>query len=331
MIGLKRLDKILSAFPGKTILVYGDVILDRYIFGTVGRISPEAPVPVVKVSREEFRLGGAGNAAANISRLGAGAILLGVGGDDPFADELMRLKTSHNRLVRTPENHTIVKTRVISGRQQIVRIDREESIRLGADTENRIIREIGAAHIHGILVSDYGKGTLTPTVMAALKEKSSRDQIPLIVDPKPPNLHLYPHITGITPNQAEAEGITHRAITDDEAAARAARSIQRKFQADFCLITRGGMGMTAAQRGKKTFHLPAYSHEVFDVTGAGDTVAAVLALALVSGAHLKEAAFLANAAASIVIEKIGALPVTPDELHHRIAFLLKNMKRARIL
>jgi D-beta-D-heptose 7-phosphate kinase/D-beta-D-heptose 1-phosphate adenosyltransferase len=326
MIGLKRLDEILRAFSGKAILVYGDIILDRYIFGTVGRISPEAPVPVVKVSREEFRLGGAGNGAANISRLGAEAILLGVSGDDIFADELMKLKATHNRMIRTKENHTIVKTRVISGRQQIVRIDREESILLGADADDKIIQEIKAAHIHGILISDYGKGTLTARVMAALKEKSGRDQIPLIVDPKPPNFHLYSHITGITPNQTEAEGITRREIEDNEASASAARSIQRKFQADFCLITRGSMGMTAAQKGKKTFHLPAYGHEVFDVTGAGDTVAAVLTLSLVSGADLKEAAFLANAAASIVIEKIGAAPVSPDELHRRIAFLLKNKK-----
>lgn len=326
MISLKEFDRLLSEFAGRTILVVGDIILDRYIFGNVGRISPEAPVPVVKVTEEEFRLGGAGNAAANVSSLGANTILLGISGDDLFANELARLKPAPGRIIRSRNNHTIVKTRVISGRQQIVRIDREETVRLTTEEEEEIIRRLRDDHINGILVSDYGKGTLTTRIMDTLKEKSRRERVPLIVDPKPPNFHLYHHITGITPNLKEAEGIINKKIEDNEAVARAARYIQRKFKTDFSLITRGRLGMTAAQKGKNIFHLPAYSHEVYDVTGAGDTVVAVIVLALASGAKLKQAAFLANAAASIVIEKIGTSQVTPEELHNRIKFLIQKSR-----
>lgn len=324
MITQKRLAELCSGFSRKKILVVGDVILDRYIFGQVNRISPEAPVPVIKVSREEFRLGGAGNVAANIAMLGARDLLLGVCGDDLFAQEIAKLKNNEDRMVRCPANRTIVKTRVISQRQQIVRIDREETIHLSADTERRMIAQILDNPLDGILVSDYAKGTLNEAIMTALKERARTADIPIIVDPKPPNFHLYRDITGITPNLIEAEQITHRKIGNHEEAAKAARAIQKKFKAHFSLVTRGGEGITASEKGKRTFHLPAYSHEVFDVTGAGDTVAAVLILSLVAGATLREAVFLANAAASIVIEKVGTSQVTIEELQDRVNFLLRN-------
>lgn len=322
----KRLSELYSGFAGKRILVVGDVILDRYIFGQVERISPEAPVPVLKVSQEEFRLGGAGNVAANIATLGANDLLLGVCGQDMFATEIAKLKNDGNRMVRCPHNRTIVKTRVMSQRQQIVRIDREETIQLQPDTERQMIAQILDSRLDGILVSDYAKGTLNKTIMTALKERAQTAGIPIIVDPKPPNFHLYDHITGITPNLMEAEQITRKKIGSHDEAAKAARSIQKKFKADFSLVTRGGEGITASEKGKRTFHLPAYSHEVFDVTGAGDTVAAVLILSLVSGATLREAVFLANAAASIVIEKIGTSQVTIEELQNRVNFLLRKKR-----
>ena len=322
----KRLAEIYSGFAGKKILVVGDVILDRYIFGQVERISPEAPVPVLKVSQEEFRLGGAGNVAANIATLGGEDLLLGVCGDDMFAREIANLKNHGDRMVRCPHNRTIVKTRVISQRQQIVRIDREETINLQPDTQRQMIAQIVDNQLDGILVSDYAKGTLNEAVMTSLKERAKTANIPIIVDPKPPNFHLYSNITGITPNLIEAEQITRKKIGGHDDAAKAARSIQKKFKADFSLVTRGGEGITASEKGRRTFHLPAYSHEVFDVTGAGDTVAAVLILSLVSGASLKEAVFLANAAASIVIEKIGTSQVTIEELQSRVNFLLRNKR-----
>ncbi len=321
MIKLKRIETICSSFKEKRILIYGDVILDRYIFGSVSRISPEAPVPVVKVENEEFRPGGAGNVAANIDKLGAAGILMGITGVDTFSDELFEQKDKHNLILRSGENKTLVKTRIIGQRQQIVRIDREEEIRVTRETETRLLKQIEKTDVHGIIVSDYAKGSLTPAVMEGLKKKADTAQIPLVVDPKPPHYHLYKDIGGVTPNLKEAESIINKKIKTDADAAAAVKIIRNKFKSGFAIVTRGDRGITAGERGKKTFHLPAFSHEVFDVTGAGDTVVSVLVLALVSGAELREAVALSNAAASIVVEKIGTSQVTVDELRERMEFL----------
>jgi rfaE bifunctional protein kinase chain/domain len=324
MIKLKRINEICSRFAGKKILVYGDIILDRYIFGQVERISPEAPVPVVKVSSEELRLGGAGNVAANIDQLGAGGLLLGIIGNDDFAAEIRRIKKTGNLVISDPQNQTITKTRIISQRQQIVRVDREEMINLSDALMNQIREAIKTAPIDGIIVSDYAKGTVSAEVMAVLKDRATAGGIPVIVDPKPPHFALYRGVTGITPNLKEAEEMFGKAISTDEDAALALQHIRRKFRTQFTLITRGGSGISAAARGSKIFHLPAFSHEVFDVTGAGDTVVAVLTLALVSGATLREAVALANAAASIVVEKIGTSQVSLEELKARLLYILKR-------
>jgi D-glycero-beta-D-manno-heptose-7-phosphate kinase len=321
MFNLKRINEVCSRFAAKKILVYGDIILDRYIFGQVERISPEAPVPVVKVSSEESRLGGAGNVAANIDRLGAGGLLLGVIGDDGFAAEIKRIKKTNNLVLQDPQNRTITKTRIISQRQQIVRVDREGKIVLGAALMDRLMDVIDKARIDGIIVSDYAKGTVSGPVMDILKKKAAGSGIPLIVDPKPPHFALYRDVTGITPNLKEAEEMTGKKIDSDADAVLALQHIRRKFRTRFTLITRGGHGISAAAKGGKIFHLPAFSHEVFDVTGAGDTVVAVLTLALVSGASLNEAVAMANAAASIVVEKVGTSQVSLEELIARILFI----------
>lgn len=327
MMTLKRVEAICSQFRNKKILIFGDVILDRYIFGSVSRISPEAPVPVVKVEKEEFRPGGAGNVAANIDKLGAGSILLGVTGKDSFAHELFKLKSQDNAIITSAVNQTLVKTRVISQRQQIVRIDREETIRVTPEIRDKIgesIEKLKPTGIDGIIVSDYAKGTLTLPLMECLKDKAQSFHVPIIVDPKPPHFHLYKDIDGITPNRREAEAIMSKKIDCDAGAAEAVKFIRRRFNAKFSLITRGNQGITAGEKGKKVFHLPAFNHEVFDVTGAGDTVISVLILALVSAASLKEAVELANAAASIVVEKVGTSQITVDELHERMRFLSKK-------
>jgi rfaE bifunctional protein kinase chain/domain len=324
MFTLKRINEICSCFPQKKILIYGDIILDRYIFGQVERISPEAPVPVVKVSSEEFRLGGAGNVAANIDHLGADGLLLGIIGNDGFAAEIRRIKKTGNLVISDPQNKTIIKTRIISQRQQIVRVDREGNIVLSAALLKQIQDTIHAAQIDGIVVSDYAKGTVNATVMAMLKNKASAGGIPVIVDPKPPHFAFYRDVTGITPNLKEAEEMFGKTIGTDDDAAMALQRIRRKFRTQFTLITRGGKGISAAAKGCKIFHLPAFSHEVFDVTGAGDTVVAVLSLALVSGASLREAVALANAAASIVVEKVGTSQVSLEELKARLLYILKR-------
>lgn len=324
MFKLNRINEICSRFTEKKILVYGDIILDRYIFGQVERISPEAPVPVVKVSSEELRLGGAGNVAANIDHLGASGLLLGIIGNDGFAAEIRRVKKTGNLVINDSQNQTITKTRIISQRQQIVRVDREGTIILSAALLNQIRDAIDAAQIDGIIVSDYAKGTVTTEVMSMLKNRAAAGGIPIIVDPKPPHFDFYRDVTGITPNLKEAEEMYGKTIGTDGDAALALQRIRRKFRTQFTLITRGGKGISAAAKGSKIFHLPAFSHEVFDVTGAGDTVVAVLTLALVSGATLREAVALANAAASIVVEKIGTSQVSLEELKARLLYILKR-------
>lgn len=319
MLNRQRFDGVLARFSGKRILVFGDIVLDRYIFGEVERISPEAPVPVLKVRNEEFRLGGAGNVAINIDRLGGRGILLGVTGDDLYADEIAGLKGIDHVICRDRHWRTIVKTRVIAQRQQIVRIDREETLRPERIVEQRLIREARRIGVDGIVISDYGKGTVTPTIMECLKERAAAEKIPLVVDPKPPHFGLYSGVTGITPNLKEAEDMVGRRLETDADIARAVSEIRRRFSAEFVVITRGRQGLSAGERGKRVFHLPALSHEVFDVTGAGDTVAAVLSLALVAGGTLVEAAVLANLAASVVVEKIGTSSVTPGELREKLA------------
>ncbi len=324
MFKLKRIAEICLRFAGKRVLVFGDVILDRYIFGQVERISPEAPVPVVTVESEESRLGGAGNVAANIDRLGGIGLLLGVSGDDGFADEISRLKSEGNLVVRDPESRTVVKTRIISQRQQIVRVDREARIGTGADVMKRLAESIAGTDADAIIVSDYAKGTVSAASMALLKERAAQKGIPVIVDPKPPDFHLYRGVTGLTPNLKEAGAMAGRDIRDEADIAAALKRIRRKFHTRFTLITRGGQGISAAEANRKMFHLPAFSREVFDVTGAGDTVVAVLTLALVSGADLREAVALANAAASIVVEKVGTSQVGLEELQERIRFIHKR-------
>lgn len=321
---LKRAAELCSRFAGRRILVYGDVILDRYIFGQVERISPEAPVPVLSVELDESRLGGAGNVAANIDRLGGRGLLLGVCGDDAFAAEVARLKGADDLALRDPQSRTIVKTRVVSQRQQIVRIDRDGRLRMEADVLARLGAAVDSARPDAVIVSDYAKGTVTAAAMDMLKGRAAGLGIPLIVDPKPAHAALYRGVTGLTPNLKEAAEMAGRPVRNDSDLAAVLNRIRRRTGSRFAVVTRGPLGISAAEAGRRPFHLPAYSREVFDVTGAGDTVVAVLTLALTAGASLREAVSLANAAASIVVEKVGTSQVTAAELLERMALIGKR-------
>jgi D-beta-D-heptose 7-phosphate kinase/D-beta-D-heptose 1-phosphate adenosyltransferase len=324
MLQPQRVSEICSRFAAQRILVYGDVILDRYIFGEVERISPEAPVPVVSVASEESRLGGAGNVAANIDSLGGRGLLLGVCGADGFAAEIARLKRQGNLVLRDRAVCTVVKTRVISQRQQIVRVDHDTRIEMGAPLLRRIARAVAGADVDAIVVSDYAKGTVTAAAMALLKEQARRRSIPIIVDPKPAHLALYRGVTGLTPNLKEAEAMAGRPIRNEADVAWTLKRLRGLLHARFAMVTRGAQGISASEAKRKPFHLPAFSREVFDVTGAGDTVVAVLTLALAAGAELREAVAMANAAASIVVEKVGTSQVGLEELKERIAFILQR-------
>jgi D-glycero-beta-D-manno-heptose-7-phosphate kinase len=324
MITLKRLEQICQSFAGKKLLIYGDIILDRYIFGQVDRISPEAPVPVVKVTHEELRLGGAGNVAANIDSLGATGVLMGIVGDDIFADYILQMKKKNHIVIQEKNVHTIVKTRVLTQRQQIVRIDREDIIATTPAIDKQLLDAVAKTRFDGIIVSDYAKGTVNRTVIKALIQLAQAKKIPIVVDPKPPHFDMYRGVTGVTPNLSEAEAMVGKKIASDKEVAAAIARIRKKYHTRFAVITRSAKGISVGEFGKRVFHFPAHSLEVFDVTGAGDTVAAVLTLALSSGASLREAVVIANAAASIVVEKIGTSQVNASDLIERFKHLRRT-------
>lgn len=315
--------ELLARLPGLSVLVVGDVMADRFIVGKVSRISPEAPVPVVRFQQEYVRLGGAANVAHNIATLGARVSLVGVVGIDEAArrlgEALASAKISSLGLVEDGGRPTVEKVRIVTDRhQQVARIDYEEDADVVRDVELKLVDRIEnlSADADALLVSDYLKGTITNGVMRALLSlKSSR--VPLLVDPKIPHLDCYAGATLITPNQQEAEAATHRRIRSDEDVRAAAIEFRNRARCESVLITRGEQGMwlsSAAAEGA----VPSVAREVSDVTGAGDTVVATLALALAAGGTLAEAASLANHAASVVVGKFGPATVTQGELIHAI-------------
>lgn len=310
----------IARFASQPILIVGDVMLDQFLFGTVERISPEAPVPVVRFGREEFRLGGAANVAHNVRALGGRPTLAGVVGPDEAAErlaaELTRLGIDASGLVRASDRCTTRKLRVVAGRnQQVSRIDYENDGPIDGDIERQVIerleREVPRAAV--VVVSDYLKGVVSPGVAARAIELARTRGIPVLVDPKVPHVDRYAGATIVTPNHHEAEAVTLLRIRGNADAAGAARAFRTRARCDHVLITRGEHGMWLLE-GDADHELPATAREVSDVTGAGDTVIATIATALAAGASLPEAAWLANRAAGVVVGKFGAAVITPDEL-----------------
>ena len=312
--------ELVARFSGLRVLVVGDVMLDRFIIGQVTRMSPEAPVPVVRFDSEYTRLGGAANVAQNLSALGARVSLVGLVGADragaQLRDALAAAGIESRGLVETPTRPTVEKVRVATPRnQQVLRIDYEEDADATGPLEAAIVAAAAAAandEVSALLVSDYLKGTITRRVVEALLARKSARR-PLIVDPKIPHLEAYAGATLITPNHSEAETATHRRIRSDEDARQAADAFRRRARCESVLVTRGEHGMWLSSPQAEGA-VPAVAREVADVTGAGDTVVAVLALAMAAGASLAEAAVLANHAAGIVVGKFGPATVTPGEL-----------------
>lgn len=314
-----RARTLVNRLGGQRVLVVGDVMVDRFIVGTVTRISPEAPVPVVRFRSEHTRLGGAANVAHNLAALGARVSLVGMVGTDPAAERLREqlrdtgLDTSG--LVADSARPTVEKVRVIAGRnQQVVRIDYEDDVDASADVEGRLVERIMALGVEAgvLLVSDYLKGTITRGVMDALIALK-RAGAPLLVDPKIPHLEFYRGATLVTPNNHEAETATHRIIRNDEDARAAALDFRARAGCEAVLITRGEHGMWLSSDSVEGA-VPATAREVADVTGAGDTVVSTLALALAAGASLAEASVLANHAAGIKVAKFGPATVSRHEL-----------------
>ena len=310
---------------GKRVLVVGDVMADHYVWGKVERISPEAPIPVVHVSSEEVKPGGAANVACNIAALGGQVLLLGVVGSDAMASTLRELLSAKgidiNGLVEDPGRPTIQKTRVLSQSQQVVRVDRESQEPLGAsaqkavsDTCLRLLKDCDA-----VLFSDYAKGALSADLVAAVTRRARELGKVVAADPKPANVDWFAGVGIVTPNQAEASAASGLAIKDDASAERAAGILLDRLRSDAVLVTRGEHGMTLLQSQGGVTHIPTRAREVFDVTGAGDTVIATLTLALAAGMPVPEACTLANAAAGIVVAEIGVAVVSPAQLERALA------------
>ncbi len=315
-----RLREILSRFPERRVAILGDLMLDRYIWGSVSRISPEAPVPVVEVREETTRFGGAANVAENVATLGASSSVVGVVGDDDAGSRLLDLLGGRGvdvgRVVRVPGRPTTTKTRIIAHGQQVVRADREEAGDLGADEEARIADGLRAAidEADVLIVSDYGKGVVTASLIAEGIARA-RDAGKLVcVDPKESHFGGYVGVTAITPNQKEAGDAVGMKVVDEKSLLSIGRELMSRLQAECVVLTRGEQGMTLFMRGGEIRHLPTVAREVYDVTGAGDTVVSALAVALAAGASMVEAAVVANHAAGIVIREIGTASVTPDEI-----------------
>jgi rfaE bifunctional protein kinase chain/domain len=316
-----RAGDLIARFPGLTVLVVGDVMLDRFIVGRVSRISPEAPVPVVQFQAEHARLGGAANVAHNIAALGGQVSLVAViGADSPgqrLRQQLSVAGIPDDGLVEDPERPTTEKVRIVTDRnQQVARVDYEHDAEISGAVERAVIDRIArhGQHAKALLVSDYLKGAITrPLVEALLELRPSTGAPPLVVDPKIPHLAHYRGARLVTPNHHEAETATHRRIRTDDEARDAARIFRKRVECEAVLITRGEQGMWLSDTDAEGA-VPAVAREVSDVTGAGDTVVATLSLALAAGATLAEAAVLANHAAGIVVGKFGPATLTRGEL-----------------
>ncbi len=320
----ERASILTDGFEGKRIVVLGDVMLDEFIWGRVRRISPEAPVPVVEVDRQSLALGGAGNVVSTLVALGANPTPIGLLGADPDAERLRQafrdLDVSTDQFVIDSSRPTTVKTRIIAHSQQVVRTDRESRAPINSAIEARVLdhfrSEVESAD--AVVVSDYGKGLLTIGLLGQILAAAHKSGLIVCLDPKMRSFAQYQPVTVITPNNQEAAAASGIAIEDEQSLAEAGRKLLSSIDTRAVLITRGEEGMAlftgGGADGAEFTHIPTVAREVYDVTGAGDTVIATLALALASGASLIEAAVLANHAAGVVVGKVGTASLTRQEL-----------------
>ncbi|HNQ74699.1 MAG TPA: D-glycero-beta-D-manno-heptose-7-phosphate kinase [Verrucomicrobiota bacterium] len=322
-----RVKKLLEAARRSRLLVIGDVMLDQFIWGSVTRISPEAPVPIVDFQQESFMPGGAANVARNLNALQAEVELFGIVGTDAAADALQTLLTTQRigcrGLVATPARQTGLKTRIVAQTQQVVRIDRESRNEVSPALTRRLLANL-ERHVHqadAVIVGDYGKGVVTQNLLEALKPLCRARGLWLSLDPKPVHPLQLAGLSLITPNRREAfelAGVADATRDADPLAdanlMQAAAGLLRELRPAVLLITLGEQGMLLCTRGQAPVHIPTVAQEVFDVSGAGDTVIATFTLAIAAGASPLEAAIFANHAAGIVVGKVGTATATPDEL-----------------
>lgn len=326
-LSCRRLGLLLAAARTRRILVVGDVMLDQFIWGQVSRISPEAPVPVVEFDRESYMPGGAANVARNLTALGVRTALVTVIGRDPAGRQLRTLLEGEGvdcgGVLESPARPTSIKTRIVAQHQQVVRLDRESRQPLGATETRRLISAVRAEldQTDGLIIGDYGKGVVTQDLLDELRLLCRPRGIWLSLDPKPTNPARLSDLSLITPNRREAFALAHAVEgprtghpKNDPQLLHVAERLLQELQPALLLITLGEQGMLLCQRRCSPFHIPTAAREVFDVSGAGDTVIASFTLAIVAGASPVEAAVFSNHAAGVVVGKLGTASVSPQEL-----------------
>ncbi|MFH1144471.1 MAG: D-glycero-beta-D-manno-heptose-7-phosphate kinase [Candidatus Eisenbacteria bacterium] len=315
-----RIRDLLERFDGRRVLVLGDSMLDHYIWGETTRISPEAPIPIVAVRDESSLLGGAANVAHNVRVLGGEPILLSLVGDDEAGAQLRRALAERgiapDDLILDPDRPTIKKTRVIARSQQVVRIDRECGDEISANVLEALSRRLEAVlrRVDAIVISDYGKGLICTPLLDRWLGRFNETGLPVCVDPKETHFHSYRGVTILTPNLNEASFAAGLRIRDEASLEQAGRALLEKLGARYLLITRGEDGMSLFGRDRPRLDIPAAGLEVYDVTGAGDTVVGTLAIALAAGASIEDATLIANHAAGRVIRELGTATVTREEI-----------------
>jgi D-beta-D-heptose 7-phosphate kinase/D-beta-D-heptose 1-phosphate adenosyltransferase len=316
----RKLERYLKRFRLANVLVVGDLILDHYIWGQVHRVSPEAPVPVVHVKSESLSLGGAANVFKNLISLGGQADLCGVIGTDEsgrsFLQELATYRRNRGGIAIDAERPTTRKTRIIAHNQQIVRYDVEEPEPLSPSIERKILRYMGSRlpEVTCLVISDYDKGVITPSLMTHLRSLAARHGVPIVVDPKVKHFEYYSDVTVITPNHVEAYQSAGLMANSNHPIDEVGPLLRKRLNCKAVLVTRGEHGMSLFEENQAHWHIPAMARQVYDVTGAGDTVVSTLALAISVGASIREAAVLANQAAGVVVGLLGTASVTPAQL-----------------
>lgn len=328
----QRLEELFSGFRGKRIAVIGDLMIDRYYWGTVHRVSPEAPVPVVEIDSESIRLGGAANVAHNIRALGGAPLLVGLAGNDHPGTLLLDLLAQQNLpvegIVVDPTRPTTIKTRVIAHQQHVVRIDNESKAECSAEHRRKLLDVLrgNISSLDGVIVEDYNKGVVTREVIAGVVEIARAAGVPVTVDPKFNNFFEYKHVTVFKPNRREVEEVLGGKLKGVEDVEQAGRRLLQALEAESVLLTRGEDGMSLFESGGRITHIKTTATHVQDVSGAGDTVISTLTMALVAGASILEAALLANCAGGIVVGEVGIVPVQPADLR-RAALRLSTGNR----
>ncbi|MBI2428094.1 MAG: D-glycero-beta-D-manno-heptose-7-phosphate kinase [Ignavibacteriales bacterium] len=319
-ISKQRIEQLFSGISGKRIAVIGDVMIDRYIWGNVSRISPEAPVPVVEVESESTRLGGAANVAHNIASLGAQTLLIGVAGDDASGREMIKILAEQHAastgIIIDPTRPTTVKTRVIAHSQHVVRIDSEEKKDVDISIQKKIVAVLQNSidAIDGIIIEDYNKGVIVKDLIYAAIDLARKHNKVITVDPKFNNFFEYKNVSVFKPNIKETEEALGKKLRTEEDVLAAGRSLLEKLNVENVLVTRSEKGMNLFEKNGSVTHIPTRARDVADVSGAGDTVIATLTAMLTAGASVREAAILAKMAGGIVVGEVGIVPIRPEQL-----------------